>query len=740
MLDFTKTGTYQDPTGFTWQFFGDNSNPNLFYVTPRPQWVAAADGKPPVQIIAYKTDGQSPGGSCTFSTELAVPPEVLDKITPLVASSFAGATQPTYQALQANQGAQAILTLPIDGQQKEYIATASSFGGNAASFVLNLSGPELTVLQAILGGNSDGLNIRYELTVPASLQAVTATLVFDSSIAYQYQLTSAKYNSWGDQVSPQTVTELLQQSGSSKVNLQWGIANPSEALRDAVSDWANTTLATLVTASVNQAIALQSVKSDNSFTMNQVSSFTTTYSENQVIAWPVKPQAQLSALGAQALAAATSEADFRKQVMNVSVALPFVGDSNTAHAPQIDGYTPVLIESVNVTVLYPGLSQAAASASFTNSQSATFVTPFVAEHGNTWDLEYQVVFHQNLTQNVRGKISDIDAGTFALQLAQAGVLTVTFDAATLYSNPKPEENPENVRVDLQFVSSDPSGQAFTQSLQLDAGKPSGNITSLLTVPINDPYQYVVTYNYPAKSYTGPVIRDQTGFTQQLVSVLTKQSTGVILAYQENPALPPILSADVKVWYQSPPAIPGMGGGIPSKNDPSVYSLQPNAASGGWIYSSQTFSALVMSRTPLVFSSSINALSGQIEVNEQLLENTIPSIMITPTQRYFTVTLSPAAIDWDSADFDQVQVEITATAIGEGASSPNLGVERLVYWLKGDNQPAYITYLLQVKDPYASQPAITYTWQATYLRAGSAPRRTPQTTATSAVLDIPPNAG
>src|SRR4029079_19713557 len=104
---------------------------------------------------------------------------------------------------------------------------------------------------------------------PAYLRTVRAVLTFDSTVAYQYQVTKPQHHTWGKD-RPGSTSSLLTESQSSTVTVTWGETNPPPSLETAVADWANTTLATLVSNEVNQELALEGMTSSDSFDISEV--------------------------------------------------------------------------------------------------------------------------------------------------------------------------------------------------------------------------------------------------------------------------------------------------------------------------------------------------------------------------------------------------------------------------------------------------------------------------------------
>ncbi|HEY1017111.1 MAG TPA: hypothetical protein VGE07_30635, partial [Herpetosiphonaceae bacterium] len=75
MLNFTRKATYQDAQGYAWDYYGDDEQPDTFYVVPRPQFVLDAQNNPAFQIVRYAADDPKAdgGGYCHIGVELGVP-------------------------------------------------------------------------------------------------------------------------------------------------------------------------------------------------------------------------------------------------------------------------------------------------------------------------------------------------------------------------------------------------------------------------------------------------------------------------------------------------------------------------------------------------------------------------------------------------------------------------------------------------------------------------------------------
>jgi hypothetical protein len=728
MLNFMLQGTYQDSEQYTWTFYGDDEDDDVFYIVPRPQFVSDAHGEPQISLVQYKTDSPltNHAGYCQATVELAVPQPIIDIIQQKVPSVFPKAKQPRYQALSTNPGAMAYFDFSDGTGTTTFAASASSYGGNVATFVLHLAPVPMQSLIATLSTSGVSYPVTYRISVPASLQAFSAVLTFDSQIAFQYQITGPRYNSWGEQTSPGFVTKTLQESGASNVKLTWGISHPSQQQQQAVAEWANNTLATLVEAEVKQAISIENQSSWESFQINSVGSFKNTFSENQVIDWIIMPQVTLPALGKN-IGKFLDTVDRRRQVMTVSTQLPFLGQGGS---PGVSGFTPAKIKSVTVTVKYPTLDEKDATFTFQQGGSHTFACDYSELQGPKWTLEYAVDFAGGTP--FTATVTDIDTASYSIQPAQVGFLAVKFDATDAYAA-NPLLTLESIDVKLAFMATEPTAQPFTQTHELTKAKPVTIFHSPLAYPINEPYNFTVTYNYLNQpAYSAPTVRGQTGFYQKIGPAAGVNETGIWLVFKQSIS-DPILSAEVKLWYDALLKIPGMSN-QPTAQAPQSFTLTPQPLAL-FDVAYETFLGYPLGHAPLIYSASLTTVAGQVEINEQPVENDAPAILVSPTQRYFTVTISPAAIDWSAVAFNRVVVEIALTAIGSGGTSTQLNVQRSFTWHKGETDPSYVTYAYDIKDPDGPAPTLTYTWSAQYTVPPNT-KRTKPVTASDVVLAIP----
>ncbi len=742
MLNFALKGTFQDKSGYEWDYYRDdqldpNPDPNAFYIIPRPQFVMN-NNLPSIGITTYQTSGTDNGsGVCRFDVELSVPGDIEDQISQAImgnATKFPGVTKPNFISLALNPGNQAGFSLMINGSNTTFMCQASNYGSNVASFLIQLSKTQLQAMNAALVNQGGAFDLLYYLSVPARLQGVSAILTFDSAVAYQYQVTQPTYDSWGDQTSPGSVHSMLQESASSSVNITWGIENPPQTLVKDVTAWANSTLADLVSAEVEQAIKLQGIQSGESFNINEVSSFTNTYAENMVVNWLIQPTATLPSfpnLGLNIIDF-TQTVNTQQQVMTVATNIPFAADNDKLARGTGPGgvSSPALIKSVDITVYYPTIPTGQTTFKLTANGSKTVTAGYDTTQGADWAISYVVNYEQNPSQptipSVGDKVTSIERNTYTLQVQECGILTVEFDASQAFSS----EGLKPIEVDVNFsYVTDQGVNPINQVLKFFPTNTKQTITSLQAFPINKGYNYQVTYVFPGSvTYAAPLVQNKTGFQQIIQAADAMHSVNLIVFESANQATnDPLLEVTVNMWYDGTVNTPSnFAGTLPTKASPAVFTLTPNPDGKGNLIARDVFVGLATADQPLMYAATIDSGTGEVDIAAQPIENTQPSIMVTATQRYFTVEISPAAIAWGTAAFCSVEVLITPTVAQGTASSGNGTLPQQAFtWNKGELGSKYVTLAIQ------NGNVVSYNCEVNYITPG----KVTQTLTTTALKDV-----
>lgn len=752
MLNFALKGSFQDATGYSWDYYRDdqldpNPDPNAFYIIPRPQFVLNDQGKPSFGILTYQTDGADNGsGSLRFDVELSVPADIEAQIAAAIKANptkFPGVTNPTFLSLALNKNSTAAFNLPVDGATLFFSAAASNFGSNTASFLVNLTKSQLQAAKALFSKTGGALDVIYYLSVPARLQGVSAVLTFDSAIAYQYQVTQPTYDSWGDETSPGSVQSMLQESASSKVSLTWGLANPPQQLVKDVTDWANNTLSDLVSAEVQKAISLQNQQSSaDSFSISEVASFTNTYAENIVIDWLIAPTASLPSFPDMNLDMAAFETTVNKQQqqMTVSTNLPFYADSlhQSAIVPKVESggvLKEAYIKSVDITVKYPTLSQANASYTFKANGANSFSADFDPNQGSKWSLIYNVNYQDPNMPMVSGTIDDIELGNYTLKVEEAGILSVVFDASQVFATEL--NSPDSVEIAFSYLNTnEPTGQSVLQILRIakTSSPQTGQINSLRPMPVSTGYNYQTTYVYPGSvTYQAPLVQNANGASQVIQAANAMKSTNVIIFVPASAlANDVLLEASASFWYETPPNLPAGVSDLPTQSSPAVFTFNPQTDSKGNAIDKAVFVGLVSADQPLMYSGSITMGSGEVDIPAQNLQNTINSVMVSLTQRYFTLEINPDDIKWAGASFNQVEVLLTIK-VAQGTASSGTKTYNDVApftWNTGESGRKYFSI------PILDGNTVTYDVVVNYNTVGTGTKQVKAPNLSDAVYDIP----
>ncbi|MGK7895061.1 MAG: hypothetical protein AB4372_15930, partial [Xenococcus sp. (in: cyanobacteria)] len=684
-------------------------------------------------------------GHCHISVELTTPSPnenatVYQGIVNDIKKRF-NIDSPNFNALNYNPGATASLLLigNVTGvsDTTEITASASEYGSNTASFTFDLSKTMLDTLKKVFAKKGGTYKVVYHLSVPARLPAVTATLTFNSALAYQYQVTHAQHHTWSKD-TPRSVQKILNESQSSHVDIKWGIANPSEDLRKAVSDWANQTLQDRITAQVNEALKVLGTENYDSFNISSVSSFTDTYSENEVINWFISPSVVLPSLTDldKNINHFSATVDARQQVMTISAHLPFTKDSADApNVPLVDS-KPALVDQVVVTVTYPGLSENDGTYTFTKNGSQVFTAPYDATHGGSYDLTYRATF-KNSTSTVSGNIPNISQAAYQLQIESVGILTIQFDAHQAFAKTGGQKNTlQEVDIAFSFANSSGPGNPIQQNLKIKStdSPPIGKITSYTDYPIDSTYNYTTTYIFEdQKTFPAATQNNKSGFSQIIPAVAGPHILPLYIIIPPADASDPtknILNATVQLWYKEPPKVPGTAN-LPTQDNPAVFSLKPAQGSTGYSVANDNFSTFINSDVPIIYSASLITEAVPIDITNKIIEGHLATLSVNATVRYFTLKVDPITIDWKQAQFFSVDIEVDASRQSEAKSTKSPLQKRSITWNKNEKNIRYLTW------PITDGDKVSYSWTATYKFSGQSTVKTKTgNDQTSLILTVP----
>jgi hypothetical protein len=733
MLNYNAKGSYTDGQGVSWVYYQDDVNSNVFYIIPAPTWVLDASGNPEIKLVEYSTDQNSGSGYVVFDTQLSVPNNVVNGVLNAIPAQFPQAAKP-YQInpLDYNAGCTAQFTLDVNGTATDYLAHASEFGSNIASFRADLDKDGMATIKGLLTTAGGSLEVMYNLNVPARLNAVTATLSFDSAIAYQYQVTHAQHHAYGGD-TPRMVQKLLNESNSSMVKLAWGIQNPPSDLVASVTDWANATIAAQVSAEVNTALSLLSEESYDSFNINEVSSFKSVYSSDQVVNWKLYPKASLPTISN--LAPFSSVVNERQQVMTISAHVPFKGASvSNSNVPKVDG-KPLEVLSLTAKVTYPGLSEANSTYVFTKNESHTFTAPYSTSQGDSYDVTWTAVYVDGSQAPITGSATNVSEATYVISLPAVGILNITFEARQAFAALNPGSGSTNLpavtSVDIDFHFADPAGsgsaihQKQTVKAPLSAQAASRGVPSITQVVFTSytahnvvtgtAYSYVVTYHFAnGPDFISPEIAS-TSYFETIPPPPAPHPVQIIVfaAGNSDPQNTPV-DVNVNVWFETGQLIPGSGP-QPSTNNPTNFDLTPaTIGSSGSLFAHDTFEGYLNGTIPLMYNATITTETQQVSIPPTRLNNLQPTILVNATARYTTIIVSMDEVDWSTNGYDRITISVNGTKTASGTTTNLSKVAELVFSPPpSGTQPApqFVTWATTEGD------SISFSWIATYTTNG-----------------------
>jgi hypothetical protein len=749
MLNYNAKGSYTDHNGVPWIYYQDDIKTNIFYIVPAPSWVLDADGNPEIKVVQYTTDQNSGSGYVIFNTQLTVPNDVVAGVQNAITTQFPAAPKPCQiNPLDYNPGCTASFTLDVKGTSTDYTAEASEFGSNVASFRADLDKDGMATIQGLLQTAGGSLEVTYDLNVPARLNSVTATLHFDSAIAYQYQVTHAQHHMYGGD-TPRTVQKLLNESSSSSVHLQWGVENPSSDLVASVTDWANATIASLVSAEVKTALSLLSQESYDSFSVNEISSFTTVYSSDQVVNWRLYPKASLPAVAG--LAKYTTDVNQRQQVMAIAAHLPFQGDMvKGSNVPAVDA-KPVSVKQLTAKVTYPGLTEANSTYVFTKNESHTFTAPYSTSQGDSYKVEWTALYTDGSQAPVTGEADNVTSADYVISLPSVGILSISFEARQAFAPLNPSGGssvaPVVTSIDIDFHFADPSGAgtpihqkktvlAPPAKLTRTAGTPPSSTQVVFTgytasnVVTGTAHSYFVTYHFAqGPDFVGP---ETTGTSyHETIATPPAPHQLPLIVYAPASATPEDSPVDVSVsvWFETAQSIPGSDP-QPTVNNPTTFDLQPAATgSSGALFARNVFEGFLNGTIPIMYSAAITTEASQITIEPTRVQNMQPSLLVNPTQRYVTVDISMKEVDWSKGQYDQITLAVNGTQTANGVTTALPKLSLFVFSPPPNgavSDPQYATWSIQLG------AAVAFTWIATYVKSG-----TGYTTATGSGTDADP---
>ncbi|WGS45473.1 hypothetical protein LFL97_22325 [Burkholderia sp. JSH-S8] len=721
MLDIGSSDTLKyDFAGrsYTIQIYKDNQDAKKYYIVPQPQFAVAANGLPEFSLRQF-TNGKEVTGQCNFQTVLQTPPGSIEAVQKKFGSDIRigawdwslGTTWFNYQ-------------YPDDkGQMRSYSAvawpslapTTGDIGQASARASFSISLPSQAAVAAFITafsnpGGGGTYEVQYQMHVPGSLPGVTVTVGFDSSVAYQYEQTiHIDRNVWGSETSRTVdVKQYLSQSQSGRITYVWGKIDPMSPQGQAITNWAQQTLQNAVTQTVNSTIAMMQANNpsgnDYTFSMNQVSSFSYTYSQNSVVDWIAQSSTLLPAFSK----------DVWDRVYKLVDASPLSVVFQLSNVDLFDSG----VASVEILVQSPSGNDSATLSK--DKTSWTFERPAVNNPDGTPNLHYSykyVVSYLNskayTSPTIYGNAAVPGEANVPFTSGTLAALAVTFQTANIPFGTT-EQSVLEVEVDFVFVNTNvapgQSAEAKTLTRVFHANNDKWHVSFPTALPYTTNYTYSVIYVMGDGSRV--TLAPSQPINQKLVLIRSHLVPQDVL-------LNPLWSKDmenvyVSAYYVDPDnrvTVPGKTWRVAKKGDPiSAWSFlapdNPNAY--------------------------YNVVIAQYEYDGEIIQYPTPwyvpqrqLINVTAKQTPTMVTIDPSLIQWDTYSMVTIEAYLLR-ADGQPIQ------QHPFQFVKGSGKQFY-SFMLA-----GQEPSLSWYFKGIYYptEKGAPPVDIQQTKMTSALLVLP----
>ncbi|WP_323121239.1 hypothetical protein [Burkholderia alba] len=505
MLDIATSDTLRYDFGgraYTIQIYRDNQDNKKYYIVPQPQFAVAANGLPEFSLRQFK-NSNSVSGQCNFQTVLQTPPGSIEAVRNKFGQDIriggwdwtSGMTWFNYQYPdeKGQLSSHSALAWPSLAPTTSDIGQASAL----ASFSISL--PDQGAVSAFItafgpsGSGGGTYELQYQMHVPGTLPGVSVTVGFNSTTAFDYeQKVHIDRNVWGSETGRTVqVQQYLSQSQAGSIDYVWGKIDPLSPQGQVVTNWANQTLQNAVTNAVNSAIAMMQSNhpsgDDYTFSMSQVSSFSYTYSQNQVVDWIATSSVLLQPFSKELWAQLYQTVDYTP--LTVTFYLKDI-EQTAAH-----------ISSVQITVQSPSGNDTK-----TLNKDVTswpFSRPAVTNPDGTPNLNYSYQYLVSYTNGtsyqsgvILGNAGNEGGATVTLTAGSLAALAVTFQTSGVDYGTKPQ-SVRQVEVDFVFVNTNaPPGlpaENKTLSYVFYSNDEKWNVAFLTALPYTTFYQYSVRY-------------------------------------------------------------------------------------------------------------------------------------------------------------------------------------------------------------------------------------------------------
>ncbi|NEP26033.1 hypothetical protein [Moorena sp. SIO3I6] len=710
---------------YTIQVYGDNQSEVTRYILPQPVIETGTDGLPKFSLTEFN-NAEQVTGQCNLQTVLITPPgavnAVRDKFGPetiIGAWEWSAGTAYFNYQYPNDQGELQSFSAPA-WPSLTPTTTTGGVAQTSGQAAWTVSLPSQAAVASFIGafgpGGNGAFSVEYQMEVPGSLPGVTVTIAFDSTIAYTYeQEIDVDKNVWGS-VTSRTVTinQYLNSSGAGSIDYVWGAIDPESSQGQQIQNWANQTLRNAVQQSVDDAIALleQNVPQGNEYTfsMSQVSSFSTVYSSNQVVIWVAQSSTQLPAFS-------ESEWDSLYQQVNTApLSVVFALQNTNLKANKIN--------SITISVTSPSGSD---RGTLTDKDSTwTFSKPAVSA-GNqpnfTYSYSYSVAYSNGTSwesPKIEGDAAPSGQTSETINAGDLRALAVTIQT----TNINYDTDVDYVEVDFSFTNTNTApgipAETVTRNNKFQQNNDPWEVQFYTAVPYTTPYQYAVKYVMKNGSTVELAPASPQNTNQVFITSAVYPKTYFLNVVWPEPGSPDVMK---DLFLQANYVDPNNTVSVP----PQMWQLptKPPQPPTPWQF-----------QAPLNTNAYVQILTAQYTLNNQIIQlplplNVLPGTVINVSykQTPFMITIEPSLVKWaddNSSDGNQMVIVNAYLLQPDGRTMTQ---QRSFQFTKGTGVQ-YYSFLLE-----GPTPELEWYYTLQYFSGGE-PIETPQQSTTSSILILP----
>lgn len=499
--------------------WGDDANPDLYYVLPSIPRFRLQNGVPVFKLIRYRLpiereDKKKGGGFVMFDTELAVSDDKMKKLKDVLderakkrfSDLHLKGTPPeaTFGTMTYVRGTAGMLLEKDDVLIEKVLGAGkpSLYGSNVASFAVELTPEGTAVFEAAMQGQGASMvSVVYQIYFWVKLPPLEATVWFNSSQFYSfYQKVDIDWNLWGDDSYREKQSEIFResQSGGTDIRFDFVLPDPDQdkKLKDRIRDWAQRTLEDMVQKGMIESIApvtddkrkvpdgIEHLTRD--ITTTKAKSFRQTYRENNSAEWNLNPQGNLGTLTGMTDASGKA-LQWKDFSVTIDADDPFFKTLNVTVQTNAD-FDRLQIFNIEVNIDYTvGDFHESKDLRFSKSddvgQFATFIQNNVWKYKYSYKVNYKgsaLVYQSPVieTDEKQLTINVDDTGCFIVDVAPGDL---NFDEVT------------QAEVVLQYEDASHDVPLFETQFSIDKDHRESRVRQLILQPVRNAYRYKVKY-------------------------------------------------------------------------------------------------------------------------------------------------------------------------------------------------------------------------------------------------------